>query len=172
MDKRYDYKLRASLIILPFIFIWPYIFIRSYSLNDRFWLIFSLVGFPITCWGILLNFYTRATITDDSIRVDSRKFMPPRQLNWPDIASVIDDVPPFLGRFPYMHKFNLIPKIKFGEPRKKWAILTAYFKDYKDLLKEVVFRVSPDTKVDASILKLTGLSGQDIGRLFKQEEVQ
>lgn len=168
MNKRYDYKLRASLIILPFILIWPYIFIRSYSLNDRFWLIFSLAGLPITCWGILLNFYSRATITNDSIRVDSRKFMPPRQLNWSDIESVIDDVPIFVSRLPYMHKFNLIPKIKFGEPRKKWVILTAYFKDYKDLLKEVVQRVSPGTKVDASILKLTSLTQQDIGRLYKQ----
>jgi len=164
--KIYRYK-RWTIIFTFLLFITFLIFSFWNYLTLRDKLLFRLIGIPSAIWLILYCFYVRISIDSRGINWESGILILSRQLMWDDIEIIVDDS--LFPRLQFTHKYNLIPKQNHFEKRKKWIVIPACFQNYKDLLKEVVLRVSPDTKIEASILNLTGLAQQDIGRFYKRE---
>lgn len=155
-------------LFVPLFYFFAIVVTKYGKIGQSFFLKF--LGIPAGIWLTLYGSYATITVDEKQIEKKSSIFMSSRRLEWKDVKSVIDDA--FFYSLPFGHKYNLIPKQELFKRKKEWIIIQDCFKNYRDLLKEVVLRVSPDTKVDASILKLTSLAQQDIGRLYKQVESQ
>lgn len=90
--------------------------------------------------------------------------MQPRELKWSEIETVVTDY--FLKWLQFTHLYYLIPKEQFLEKSKPRVIISTYFKDYQDLLREIVFRIPPETRVEKNILKLLNLTKEEIGKKY------
>lgn len=166
--KTYRYSPFPPILLFLLFLLGCYLTIEAYYSKSLEQLILYIIFTPGMLWGCFLTLFVTISVSDQSVMLESKNFMNSRQINWLDIEAVIDDSP--FPRFQFTHIYHLIPKRKSLEKPKKRIILTTYFKNYKDLLKEVVLRVSPDTKIDGNILKLTGLTQQDIGKCYKPLE--
>ncbi len=165
--KTYTYSPWGSLLMLASTPIGVLLMFRSFHTANIGFFVFCIVGIPLVIWQSSVFFFLEAHLDDITIKLRSKNARPLRELRWADIDRVVDDSP-----FPWWRAtriFHLIPKWNVYERPKKRITLTTHFHHYRDLLKEVVWRVSPDTKVDARVLHLTGLTSQDIGRLYQRQ---
>ena len=164
----YRYPKMVSFFILLLFVISCYGIISFFYAGKTVQFLLAAYAAPVLLYFSIIEYFVITEIDEKKIKVSSKNFIRQRQLDWSDIEAIIDDSP--FPRLQFTHIYHLMPKRVFSEKPKKRIIITTYFRNYRDLLKEIVQRVSPGTKVDPSILKLTNLTQEDIGKLYKQAQ--
>lgn len=149
MSKNYPYRKNGIGIILAISIIGLMLAIRSYNANQvlqallYFFCAAMLIKQSFTC------FFLEAHIDNNSIALKTRQILL-KELEWINIDRIIDDSP-----FPWWKSariYHLMPKWNPYGPPKKRLTLTASFKNFPELVTEIIVRVPPGTQVDPSIL--------------------
>jgi len=108
------------------------------------------VGVLLFGWGTALTFATKITINDASIHLEAAHLLPSRKMVWTEIGYVKSDSIGGTGDAPSIDAYWLIPKDRRSRKR---VLIGPWIASYKQLLREVLERVPPDTKIDADVFE-------------------
>ncbi len=118
------------------------------------WLVISLV----VGWITAFSFATTITINDIGIYFNAAHLLPSRELAWSAIGYVKFDSVGGTGDAPSLDAYVLIPSDRRSRKR---VLFGPWIANYKQLLREILERVSPDTKIDPDIFRIVRHRGEE-----------
>lgn len=139
-----------------------------YRRGEIFFPLCALLSAGGSIFLFISGHYTEVIIADEKIIKINRKVKSYYELKWIRVDRIIEDIP--FKWFRWMYVFHLIPKKEFNNKNGRWFSIANDYKNYTELLKDIIYRVSSNTPVDKFILEITGLSKEDIGKLYSDKE--
>ena len=155
--KSFRFGIVAKLFICGITIFWFTEFNLSHA--DTFFLRaswFALTLLPV--WGTALSFATKITVTDADIRFEAAHMLPTRELAWSEIGYVKSDSIGGTGDAPSLDAYMLIPRDRRSRKR---VLFGPWIANYKQLLREILERVPPDTKIDHDIFQIVRHRGEE-----------
>ena len=145
------------------LFIWGVtaFWLTVFNLSDAdtlFLLVGWWVGALLFGWGTALSFAAKITINDTSIRLEAAHLLPSRELAWSEIGYVKSDLIGGTGDAPSLNAYVLIPRDRHSRKR---ILFGAWIANYKQLLREILERVPPDTKIDPDVFQIVRHRGEE-----------
>ena len=162
--KQYVYGRTGAIFMMVLVVLICWIAIINFYEGKILNFLFFITGVALGIWQSRILFFLKARLDNDGIALISKSQAPLRVLSWNDIDQIVEDSP--FPKWTCTHLYHLLPRRMPYKNLKKRLTLSTHFKNYHELLRNIVLRVSPETKVDASILQLVGLTPQDIGKLY------
>jgi len=116
------------------------------------------VGALLLGWGAVLSFTTKITTNDTGIYFNAAHLLPSRELAWTEIGYVKFDSIGGTGDAPSLDAYVLIPRDRRSRKR---ILFGPWMANYKQLLREILERVLPDTKIDQDIFQIVRHRGEE-----------
>lgn len=101
---------------------------------------------------------TNITINDAYIHFGAAHLLPTRKLAWNEIGYVKFDSIGGTGDSPSLDAYVLIPRDRRSRKR---VLFGPWMANYKQLLREILERVTPDTKIDSDIFRIVRHRGEE-----------
>jgi hypothetical protein len=159
MKKIYRFHFLVPLTVIVGLLLGVQLLYQQYAENSiEKRLLFSSLGVIL---GLFISLSTKIQIDDNGITNLIPIIGVYRRKQWGDIHYIIDD---------YFFKFHFF---YFSTSRNIWSLKDTLhtnnlFANYKDMIREVIYRVPPSCQVDEMFLKKAGLAKEDIGKLHKE----
>lgn len=153
----FRFGILAKLFICGITIFWFTVFNLSQA-DTLFLQVSWWVGTVLFGWGIALSFATKITVTDACIRLNAAHLLPSRELAWSEIGYVKFDSIGGTGDAPSLDAYVLIPRDRRSRKR---VLFGPWIANYKQLLREVLERVPPDTKIDPDIFRIVRHRGEE-----------
>ena len=137
----------------------------GYQDGEMHTILLSIISIAIVIWLFFISHYTDVIIDEEKIVKTHRNGGFHQEMRWVDVDRVVEDIP--FKWFKWLYVFHLIPKAEVRGVSKRWFSIANNYNEYTELLKDIVSHVSPTTPIDDFILKISGTTKEDIGKLYK-----
>ena len=155
--KIFRFGVLAKLFISGITIFWFTVFnpihAETFFLRASWW-----VGALLFGWGTAFSFANKITVADAHIRFEAARLFPSRELAWSEIGYVKSDSIGGTGDAPSIDAYWLIPKDRRSRKR---VLIGPWVAHYKQLLREILERVPPDTKIDLDVFQTVRHRGEE-----------
>lgn len=111
----------------------------------------------LSIWGTLLSFTTTITINENRIRFEAAHLLPTWEFCWEEIGRINLDSGGTHDA-PGLNMYVLLPR---DRKLRKAIFFGSWIANYKQLLREILERVPPDTKIDPDIFRIVRHHGEE-----------
>lgn len=156
--RSFNFGILARLFIGGFLIVWLTVFNEMRHADILLLRVGWWLGVLLFGWGTAFSFANKITITDAHIRFEATHLFPSRELAWSEIGYVKFDSIGGTGDAPSLDAYVLIPRDRRSRKR---VLFGPWIANYKQLLREILERVSPDTKIDPDIFRIVRHRGEE-----------
>jgi len=157
-DRSFRFGILAKLFIWGLTIFWfttfsPAAQAETFFVRASWW-----AGALLSLWMTAFSFTTKITVNDACIRLEAAHLLPSRELAWSEIGYVKSDLIGGTGDAPSLNAYVLIPRDRHSRKR---ILFGAWIANYKQLLREILERVPPDTKIDPDVFQIVRHRGEE-----------
>lgn len=159
--KVYTYKKSRKVFLLVLLPILIVIFLYSYFIQETKATLISFGAIICTIYALIFIKNMQIIIDDKemsfNIRLFGKKFYC-KDINFSDVEIINDD------RLVCFHVFHIGMKDRKLRSR---VMVNSHFDNYKEMLRDILFRCSPSTVVDEATLKIAKCNPREVGKFYK-----